>query len=123
LRTILSISLVPPSLTASERIEEFSIVFGDKVSTCEISAPFSFEATSRPGFFSGVATILIKLFNIVQPNSVYFGQKDAIQCILVRRLVKDFNYNFKVNICSTFREIRRNSRYNFCTKAIRNISN
>lgn len=46
------------------------------------------EGVARPGFFRGVATVVTKLFNIVQPDRVYFGQKDALQCVLINRLVE-----------------------------------
>lgn len=46
------------------------------------------EGSARPGFFRGVATVLVKFFNIVQPDHVYFGQKDALQCVLVEKLVE-----------------------------------
>ncbi|KAL6047299.1 pantoate-beta-alanine ligase [Balamuthia mandrillaris] len=50
------------------------------------------EAQRRPHHFRGVATILTKLFHVVQPRYAFFGQKDAIQCILARRLVRDLNF-------------------------------
>ncbi|KAG2394047.1 hypothetical protein C9374_003811 [Naegleria lovaniensis] len=50
------------------------------------------EAQCRPGFFDGVSTILVKLFNIVRPQVVVFGQKDAVQCMVVKQLVRDLNY-------------------------------
>lgn len=62
------------------------------------------EGLARPEFFRGVATILVKLFNIVGPNTVYLGQKDAVQCILARRLVADFNYDINVQVIDTIRE-------------------
>lgn len=63
------------------------------------------ESIRRPGFFDGVATVLTKLFNIVRPNVVVFGQKDAIQCILVKQIVRDLNYvDIKVIIGATERE-------------------
>lgn len=46
------------------------------------------EGVTRPGFFRGVATVVTKLFNIVQSDRVYFGQKDALQCVLINRLVE-----------------------------------
>ncbi|KAE9962297.1 hypothetical protein EG328_000678 [Venturia inaequalis] len=62
------------------------------------------EGASRPVFFRGVATVCMKLFNIVQPESVYFGQKDIQQTIVIKRMVKDFHLNTKVRIASTRRE-------------------
>ena len=52
----------------------------------------------------GVATICCKLFNIVQPDLAYFGQKDISQCILVRNLTKDLNIQTFIIICETVRE-------------------
>ena len=74
---------------------------------CHIEpAEFSniFEGQRRPDFFRGVATVVGKLFNIVQPTEAYFGQKDISQCILLQRLVKDLNMPVKVNVCRTIRE-------------------
>ena len=48
------------------------------------------EGSSRPTFFRGVATVCMKLFNVVQPTSVYFGQKDVQQTVVIKRLVEDF---------------------------------
>lgn len=62
------------------------------------------ESLRRPGFFDGVATVLTKLFNIVRPNVVVFGQKDAIQCIVVKQLVRDLNF---VDINVLISEIER----------------
>lgn len=50
------------------------------------------EGVARPGFFRGVATVVTKLLNVVQPDCAYFGQKDALQCILVKRLVEVLYY-------------------------------
>merc|ERR1712159_650741 len=62
------------------------------------------EGASRPGFFRGVATVCTKLFNIVQPEAVYFGQKDALQCTVIRRIVSDLNMPLEVKKCPTSRE-------------------
>ncbi|CAD6567484.1 MAG: pantothenate synthase [Alectoria sarmentosa] len=62
------------------------------------------EGTSRPVFFRGVATVCMKLLNIVQPERVYFGQKDIQQTFVVKRMVKDFHLNTEVRIGSTIRE-------------------
>ena len=58
----------------------------------------------RPGHFTGVATIVTKLFNIIQPDRAYFGQKDAQQLAIIRRLVTDFNIPVEIVGCSIIRE-------------------
>jgi pantoate ligase / CMP/dCMP kinase len=58
----------------------------------------------RPGHFQGVATIVTKLLNIVQPDRAYFGEKDAQQLAIVRRIVKDLNIPVEVVGCPTVRE-------------------
>jgi pantoate--beta-alanine ligase len=63
------------------------------------------EGTQRGrGHFDGVATIVSKLFNIVSPNVAYFGQKDAQQAVVVRRLVADLNLPVRIAVCPTVRE-------------------
>jgi pantoate--beta-alanine ligase len=62
------------------------------------------EGAARPGHFRGVATICNKLFNIVAPTRVYFGQKDAQQCVVIKRMVTDLNMNLEVVIMPTVRE-------------------
>lgn len=62
------------------------------------------EGTSRPGHFRGVATIVTKLFNIIQPTNAYFGQKDAAQCCLVKRVVDDLNMEVNIVVMDTVRE-------------------
>ena len=58
----------------------------------------------RPGHFQGVATIVTKLLNLVQPDRAYFGQKDAAQLAIIKRLVKDLNFPVKIVGCPTVRE-------------------
>ncbi len=58
----------------------------------------------RPGHFAGVATIVTKLFNIVQPETAYFGEKDAQQLAIIRRLVIDLNIPIDIKACPTQRE-------------------
>ena len=53
------------------------------------------EGNSRPHFFRGVLTVVSKLFNICSPTDVFFGKKDAQQLIIVKKLIKDLNYNIK----------------------------
>jgi len=59
---------------------------------------------SRPGHFRGVATVVTKLFNIVQPDYAYFGQKDAQQALVIKRLTGDLNLNLEVVIVPIVRE-------------------
>ncbi|KAL1303954.1 hypothetical protein AAFC00_000403 [Neodothiora populina] len=63
------------------------------------------EGASRPVFFRGVATVCMKLFNIVEPERVYFGQKDVQQTVVIRRMVQDFHLNTEVKIGPTQREV------------------
>ncbi|KAI9891343.1 MAG: pantothenate synthase [Vezdaea aestivalis] len=62
------------------------------------------EGASRPVFFRGVATVCMKLFNIMTPDRVYFGQKDIQQTVLIKQLVKDFAIGTEVVISKTIRE-------------------
>jgi pantoate--beta-alanine ligase len=59
---------------------------------------------SRPGHFRGVATVVLKLFNIVQPDFAYFGQKDAQQVAIIRRMATDLNSPVRVRVVPTVRE-------------------
>lgn len=60
--------------------------------------------SSRPGHFKGVTTVVNKLFNIVEPNKAYFGQKDAQQVIVIKKMVRDLNMNLEVVTCPIIRE-------------------
>jgi pantoate ligase / CMP/dCMP kinase len=59
---------------------------------------------SRPGHFQGVATIVAKLLNIIQPDRAYFGEKDAQQLAIIRRIVSDLNIPVEIVGCPTIRE-------------------
>ncbi len=59
---------------------------------------------SRPGHFRGVTTVCAKLFNIVQPDLAFFGQKDAQQAIVIKRMVADLNMPLRIILCPTVRE-------------------
>ena len=58
----------------------------------------------RPGHFSGVTTIVTKLFNIIEPDRAYFGQKDYQQSAIIKRLVADMNMDIDIRVCSIVRE-------------------
>jgi pantoate--beta-alanine ligase len=62
------------------------------------------EGTTRPGHFRGVATIVLKLFQIVQPDRTYFGQKDAQQVAVISRMIQDFNLAIQLHVLPTTRE-------------------
>ncbi|GAA3727672.1 pantoate--beta-alanine ligase [Leifsonia bigeumensis] len=63
-----------------------------------------FEGASRPGHFDGMLTVVAKLLNIVRPDVVVFGQKDAQQVFLVRRMVRELNVPVTVDVVETVRE-------------------
>ena len=68
----------------------------------EVSKPL--EGEWRPGHFRGVTTVVAKLFNVVQPQMAYFGQKDAQQAMIIKRMAMDLNFPLEVIICPTIRE-------------------
>jgi pantoate--beta-alanine ligase len=59
---------------------------------------------SRPGHFRGVATVVAKLFHIVEPDLAFFGQKDAAQATIIRRMVRDLNLPIEIVVCPIIRE-------------------
>jgi pantoate--beta-alanine ligase len=62
------------------------------------------EGASRPGHFKGVTTVCAKLFNIIQPTKAYFGQKDAQQAVVIKKMVADLNMNLEIVTIPTVRE-------------------
>ena len=77
--------------------------FATSVHVKGLSEPL--EGTMRgPGHFRGVATVVAKLFNMVQPDAAYFGQKDAQQALIIRRLARDLDFPVRVEVCPTVRE-------------------
>jgi pantoate--beta-alanine ligase len=62
------------------------------------------DGRSRPGHFRGVSTVVAKLFHVVEPDVAFFGQKDAVQVAIVRKMVRDLNFPVEIVACPTVRE-------------------
>jgi pantoate--beta-alanine ligase len=62
------------------------------------------DGRSRPGHFRGVTTVVAKLFHVVEPDAALFGQKDAAQVAIVRRMVRDLNFHVEIVACPIVRE-------------------
>ncbi|MGE3142529.1 MAG: pantoate--beta-alanine ligase [Hyphomonadaceae bacterium] len=76
--------------------------FATRVDVGPVSAPL--EGAARPGHFTGVATVVAKLLNIVQPTEAFFGQKDAQQVAVIRRLARDLDLPTQIVALPTVRE-------------------
>jgi len=63
-----------------------------------------FEGRSRPGHFRGVCTVVLKFFAIVNPDIAYFGQKDAQQALIIKKMVRDLNLDVEIQVLPTVRE-------------------
>ncbi|KAI8346304.1 Pan6 protein [Mortierella sp. GBAus27b] len=83
------------------------------------------EGITRPHFFRGVATVVSKLFNIIQPERVYFGQKDAQQCVVVRTMIRDLLLPITMRAVPTSREadgLAMSSRNRYLTPEMRKVA-
>jgi len=89
-------------LYAPEEREVYPPGFGTAVTVEGMDSVL--EGASRPGHFRGVATVVTKLLNRVAPHMAFFGQKDAQQAVLVRRMVRDLEMDVEIEICPTVRE-------------------
>ncbi len=77
----------------------------DHQTTVEVGAAAEgLEGERRPGHFKGVTTVVAKLFNLTQPTTAYFGQKDAQQVVVLRRMVRDLNFPLQLAVIPTYRE-------------------
>ena len=128
--TILSIFVNPAQFTPSEDFDEYprdfrtdeelardngvdSIfcpstdeIYPDGYNTFSVVEGLSdiLEGASRPSHFKGVTTIVNKLFNIIDPHFAFFGQKDAQQAVIIKKMATDLNLNVEIIVCPTIRE-------------------
>ncbi len=85
-----------------EAAEMYPPGFSTRIEVGAIAEPL--EGAVRPGHFAGVATVVAKLLNLVRPDRVYFGQKDAQQCAVVRRMIRDLDLPVEMVVGETVRE-------------------
>lgn len=96
-------------------------IYPKNFSTHVVEGGFSkiLEGVSRPDFFKGVTTVVLKLFNIVRPSLSFFGKKDYQQLLIIEKLVKDLNLSIDIVRCETVREpsgLAMSSRNNYFPK-------
>ncbi|KAL4931635.1 pantoate--beta-alanine ligase PAN6 [Aspergillus undulatus] len=96
--------LAPTAKTMYPTLPPSSEVDGDGSFVSITPLSKKLEGASRPVFFRGVATVCMKLFNIVNAERVYFGQKDVQQTVVIKRMVQDFHIDTDVRIGPTMRE-------------------
>jgi len=91
-----------PLVFAPSSAEVYPAGYATWVAVGSVAEPL--EGTCRPGHFRGVATIVLKLLNVVQPDVAYFGQKDYQQALVIRRMVEDLNVPSAIRVCPIVRE-------------------
>jgi len=98
-------------------------LYGNNQTLVSVGGPSeNFEGSRRPGHFQGVATVVLKLFNIVQPTEAWFGLKDLQQCAVLNRMCLDLNLNLQLRFLETRRDERglaRSSRNAYLTEVQR----
>ncbi len=82
--------------------EIYPLRFSTFVEETDLSLPLC--GKDRPGHFKGVTTVVLKLFNIIQPDTAYFGQKDAQQALVIKKMTEDLNIPVKVKVMPIIRE-------------------
>jgi pantoate--beta-alanine ligase len=80
-------------------------MYPEGFSTCVDIDVSGGEASARPGHFRGVATVCVKLFNLIRPDVAFFGQKDAQQVAVLRRVIDDLNLNVHLRVLPTVRDV------------------
>jgi pantoate--beta-alanine ligase len=104
----------------SEMYPQKPVVFVEVEGVSEV-----LEGALRPGHFRGVATVVAKLFNIIQPHRAYFGQKDFQQCVVIKRMVAGLNLDVEVAVLPTVREqdgLAMSSRNSYLGKDERRVA-
>ena len=152
--TVVSIFLNPIQFGANEDLDKYPKTFDADCKMCEeknvtiVFAPTPDEmygeeknnltlicppygvldklcAKSRPGHFDGVCSVVAKLFNLTKPNRAYFGQKDAQQLFIIKKMVHDLNFDLEIIPCPIVREadnLALSSRNKYLTHNERNLA-
>ena len=94
--------LAPEAVFAPSALDMYPQGFTTQADPGEVG--MGFEGASRPGHFRGVATVVLKLFNVIRPATAYFGQKDFQQVVVIRRMTADLNLNVRVVVCPIVRD-------------------
>lgn len=109
--------------------EMYTKIYFEEKETTLVCPPYKYVnrlcGKSRPGHFDGVCTVVSKLFNIVKPNRAYFGQKDAQQLFIIKKMVEELNFDIEIVPCPIVREedgLAISSRNSYLTESDRKIA-